>query len=72
MKPLTGNRCECAACGQRFNRVSTFDKHRVGDFAGVGGVNTRRCLNAEEMQAKGWRTNDSGYWVTGGGFWSRA
>ena len=73
MGALSGNRCECAACGERFNRVSTFDKHRVGEFAKPGEwANTRRCLSVDEMQAKGWRANDKGYWVTGGGFWGQA
>lgn len=59
MTALTGNKCECPACGEMFNRVSTFDKHRVGTF----GVD-RRCLSPEEMAAKGWRVNDRGFWLT--------
>jgi hypothetical protein len=27
---LSGNRCQCTRCGTYFNRVSTFDKHRIG------------------------------------------
>lgn len=56
---LTGQRCECTACGQFFNRVSTFDKHRVGNF----GVD-RRCLTVDEMRAREWRVNDAGFWLT--------
>lgn len=56
---LTGNKCECTACGQFFNRVSTFDRHRVGQF----GVD-RRCLTMDEMTAKGWRLNDKRFWLT--------
>lgn len=64
---LTGNRCQCPTCGEAFNRVSTFDRHRVGDF----GVD-RRCLSVEQMQAKGWRTNAAGFWVTASGNWRQA
>ena len=72
MKPVSGSRCECAACGQRFNRVSTFDKHRVGEFAKPGeSHNTRACLSIDEMQAKGWLVNRAGYWITGGVFWKK-
>ena len=56
---LTGNKCECTACGQFFNRVSTFDKHRVGTLGA-----SRRCLSVDEMAAKGWRLNDKGFWLT--------
>lgn len=67
MKKLTGSRCQCTACGTYFNRVSTFDKHRVGEFGA-----DRRCLTADEMTAKGWRENAAGFVVTGGGgYWSK-
>lgn len=26
--PLTGNRCECSACGRRFSSVRNFDRHQ--------------------------------------------
>lgn len=63
---LSGNRCQCTACGHYFNRVSTFDKHRVGEFG-----KDRRCLSAGEMEAKGWRLNTAGFYVTGGGNWRK-
>jgi hypothetical protein len=66
---LTGQRCQCPTCGQGFNRVSTFDKHRVGEFAPG---NTRRCLSTEEMQAKGWQVNAAGFWITASGGWRHA
>lgn len=70
---ISGGRCQCAECGAYFNRVSTFDRHRIGDFAKPGeSDNTRRCLAELEMAAKGWRKNETGWWVTGGGFWKRA
>lgn len=59
MNTLTGNKCQCTACGEFFNRVSTFDRHRVG----VIGVD-RRCLTSDEMTAKGWRLNGRGFWLT--------
>lgn len=64
---LTNNRCQCAKCGEFFNRVSTFDKHRVGEF----GVD-RRCLTVDEMRAKGWQKNAAGFWVTSVGTWRKA
>lgn len=51
--------CQCMACGEYFNRVSTFDKHRVGEHGPE-----RRCLTAEEMAAKGWSHNSRGLWIT--------
>lgn len=52
------HRSQCTACGQLFARTSLFDKHRTGPYSG-----RRRCLTTAEMQAKGWRLLDSGYWV---------
>jgi hypothetical protein len=51
------HRSQCTACGELFNRTSLFDKHRTGTYS------ERRCLNNDEMTAKGWRKLDSGYWV---------
>lgn len=59
---LRGSRCQCAACEQYFSCAAAFDRHRVGDFAGVGGINTRRCLLVEEMLAQGWAQNERGFW----------
>ena len=64
---LTGSRCQCTGCGAYFNRVSTFDKHRIGEF----GVD-RRCMTQEQMTAKGWRLNAAGFYVTAAGTWTRA
>lgn len=63
---LTGNRCQCPACGEYFNRVSTFDKHRVGPYDGK-----RKCLTRAEMADKGWSVNAAGFWVTSSGNWRR-
>ena len=56
---LTGNRCECAACGEPFNGVSGFDRHRVGRH----GLD-RRCLDVAEMVAHGFARNFAGFWIT--------
>jgi len=58
---LTGSRCQCEACGQLFNAVSVFDRHRVGGWDDHG--RNRRCLAGAEMLAKGWRMNTKGFWI---------
>ncbi len=54
---LTGNRCQCTACGECFNGVQPFDKHRTGE----PGLN-RRCLTVPEMIAVGFIRNVRGFW----------
>lgn len=54
---LSGDRCQCCACGEYFNRVSLFDKHRHGP------MDARACLTVDQMTAKGWRLNAAGFWV---------
>jgi hypothetical protein len=58
---LTGSRCRCAGCGEHFNSVSVFDRHRVGDWQDSGA--RRRCLSVPEMQARNWSQNASGFWT---------
>jgi hypothetical protein len=58
MKLLRGNRNQCGGCNEYFNSIGAFDKHRVGGFDG-----SRRCLNPEEMIAKGMSKNDDGFWI---------
>lgn len=61
---LTGNRCECPACGELFSRVRAFDRHRGGPFADLGKwEGGRRCLTPAEMKARGWSRNGIGAWV---------
>ena len=60
---LKGSRTQCSACGEFFSSVATFDRHRTGDFAGVGGTNRRRCLTAGEMTAEGWPKTATGFWL---------
>ena len=57
---LTGNRCQCAACGECFNSTSTFDRHRVGDFSTP---TSRRCRTPAELILRGWSRNVRGFWI---------
>jgi hypothetical protein len=56
---LTGNRCQCTACGEYFNGAAGFDAHRIGRF----GID-RRCLDVAEMTARGWMRNTADFWIT--------
>ena len=55
---LTGTRCECGACHQRFNSTSAFDLHR----AGAHGID-RHCREPSEMFALGMSINERGFWI---------
>ncbi len=55
---LSGNRCQCPACGQFFNSVSVFNRHRDGSFDDP--ANRRRCLTIRQMLAKGFAQNGKG------------
>jgi hypothetical protein len=58
---LTGARCRCSACGDFFNSVSTFDRHRVGGWSDYG--KHRRCLTEDQMVMRGWQRNSKGFWI---------
>ena len=67
-KPLNG----CSECGQDFTSTSLFDRHRVGTYEYTleqglqldsSREDGRRCLDVDEMTAKGWELNDRGRWV---------
>jgi len=60
IQKLTGNRCQCPACRDFFNSTSTFDRHRTGHYANE---NSRRCLTAAELTARGWSRNALGFWI---------
>ncbi|WP_425490983.1 hypothetical protein [Luteimonas panaciterrae] len=61
---LTGNRCQCAACGLLFSSVREFDRHRTGAYARPGELtHKRRCLTPTELAELGWRTNAQGFWM---------
>jgi hypothetical protein len=62
----------CCACGQDFNSVGLFDRHRVGRhaYSFAEGLNMdppredgRRCLDIAEMAGAGWRLNGRGRWI---------
>lgn len=64
---VSNSRCQCSGCGEFFNSLASFDKHRVGTF----GLD-RRCRTGCEMLEAGMDKNTAGYWVTArseGGFW---
>jgi hypothetical protein len=55
----------CSACGQDFSSVAMFDLHRVGVHSydwSPERPDGRRCLDEEEMEAKGWELNADGRW----------
>lgn len=52
---LTGRRCQCGDCGEYFNSVAAFDRHRVG----VG--RARKCMPPASL---GMVKNRVGYWIT--------
>lgn len=60
-KTLNGNQCYCTGCHDYFNSVSSFDRHRAGDWMNRGA--NRRCRTAEELTAKGWSRNKRGFWI---------
>jgi len=56
-KSWAGLRLEhCVACCQTLSGTTLGDAHRVGR------MDERRCLNVDEMTAKGWHLNDHGIW----------
>jgi hypothetical protein len=56
---LTGNRCQCTACGEYFNGLTGFDCHRIGEH----GVD-HRCMTVAEMTGKGWCKSSASFWIT--------
>lgn len=67
-KPLNG----CSGCGQDFTSTQLFDAHRTGVYVysleqglklDPPCEDGRRCLDADEMTAKGWELNDRGRWL---------
>jgi len=56
---LTGSRWRCRGCGEYFNSVHAFDRHRV-----CGSPTVRRCLTTDEMAGAGMSVNSSGFWIS--------
>jgi len=55
---LVGECCLCSACGEIFEKVNGFDKHRTGN------PENRRCFTPDEMRGKGMVINSYGRWGT--------
>jgi hypothetical protein len=64
MPRLTGSRCQCPTCGDYFNGLDAFDRHRIGNYAKPGQSNTRQCLTVAEMIAARFIRNAAGCWMT--------
>ena len=58
---VTGTRCQCRECGEYFNSLTWFDKHRTGSYRN----NERRCLTPAEIADAGMMKNDKGFWAGG-------
>jgi hypothetical protein len=56
---LSSVRCLCRNCGEYFNSIRAFDRHRVSVYP-----SNRRCLSGEEMRDHGMSVNKSGFWIT--------
>ena len=64
-------RNQCPSCGELFNSVHSFEKHRVGRYGipdpkkeGDYLPANRRCLTAEEMIKEGMLKNTEGFWIS--------
>ena len=57
-RKLNGQRYQCCACGEYFNKVVTFDLHRVGKFD-----KDRRCLTVQEMRDRNMTKTQDDYWL---------
>ncbi|BAO89037.1 hypothetical protein [Caballeronia cordobensis] len=60
---LSGDRNQCAECGELFNSVTAFDKHRTGTIGVCEGVDARRCMSLSEMRMLGMVKNPAGFWI---------
>lgn len=54
---LRGDRNQCQGCKAYFNSTHAFEKHRTGDHG-----KDRRCMTAQEMEAKGMVLGADGFW----------
>lgn len=59
--PITGNRCQCAACERVFSSTTSFDAHRTGDYKDAPPDYGRRCRSDAELTARGLMLAD-GVW----------
>jgi hypothetical protein len=72
VKLATGtNRNQCSGCGELFNSIAAFDKHRHGRF-GIPNKEhegeyldaVRKCYSTDEMTAKGMIKTNDGFWAS--------
>jgi hypothetical protein len=65
VRKLTGDHCQCAACGEYFNSTVAFDKHRVHKIASMEPeIWVRGCLDTPHMKARGMAVSSTGWWIT--------
>ena len=57
-RKLTGDHCQCGACGEFFNSTYAFDRHRAGEWG------ERYCLTPEAMQNRGMCVSTRGWWIS--------
>lgn len=59
---------QCPSCGEIFNSLGAFDKHRSGDFGkpikGGYADSTRRCFSTIEMIKVGMVLNNRKRWIS--------
>lgn len=60
---LTGRRCQCRSCGEYFNSVPAFDRHRTGEYTLADGSSGRRCRTLAEMREIGMVLPAHGFWA---------
>lgn len=61
--PLSGQMCQCTACGHTFGGERGFNAHRCGEYANPGQwQGTRRCRTPAEIRAAGLEQDSRGIW----------
>jgi hypothetical protein len=56
----------CRGCNSDFTSLELFDAHRVGTHEylfDAEHVDGRRCLDEDEMEARGWTKDERGRWL---------
>ena len=59
---VTHSRCQCRGCGEYFNSVGAFDKHRIHRVEKKPVY--PYCLSVEGMELAGMVKNNAGYWCS--------
>jgi hypothetical protein len=59
---------QCPSCGEIFNSLGAFDKHRTGEYGkpikGGYSASTRRCQSTNEMTKLGMVQNKLKRWIS--------